>query len=165
MKHPLEKIELVALDLWKTLKPFCFKIKIAGSIRRRQPYCKDIEIVLLPNGRSGRNNIGAFFLAYGKVLKGKFTGRYVKCQYKGFAVDLFIPQAHDFYRQLAIRTGSANYAKRIAVKWCDLGYAGTDEGLKHRSLSMEFEQPLTWNSEREFFEFLEMDYLEPVNRN
>jgi len=33
------------------LKPFCKKIKIAGSIRRKKPNPKDIDIVLIPKDR------------------------------------------------------------------------------------------------------------------
>jgi len=76
-----------------------------------------------------------------------------------------LQRRHDFYRQLAIRTGSANYSKSIATKWSKLGYVGTDEGLKHKSLNMEFEKPISFISEKQFFEFLEMPFVEPKNRH
>ena len=164
MKHKLEKIQPVAIELWEKLKPFCEKIKIAGSIRRQASECKDIEIVLSPANSSARNKIGMFFIQNGRVVKGKFTGRYVKAIYKGFPVDIFIPQKHDYYRQLAIRTGSADYSKRIAFKWKENGYVGTSEGLKEVSNSSEFIEPKTWDSEKHFFEWLGMPYLPPVER-
>lgn len=164
MKHPLSKIKPIALELWEELKPYCDKIKIAGSIRRQKPECKDIELVLSPVDKSARNKIGLFFLKNGAIKKGKFTGRYVQAIYKGYIVDLFIPQSHDYYRQLAIRTGSAEYSKRIAIAWCDKGYTGTSRGLVEVSKQSEFVSPKTWTSERHFFEWLGMDYLEPSKR-
>ncbi len=164
MKHKLEKIQPVAIEIWEKLKPHCDKIKIAGSIRRQASECKDIEIVLSPADNSARNKIGMFFIQNGNVIKGKFTGRYVKAIYKGFPVDLFIPQAHDYYRQLAIRTGSASYSKRIAFTWKEKGYVGTSEGLKEMSRSMDFIEPMTWDSERHFFEWLGMPFLKPSER-
>lgn len=164
MKYPLLQIEPIALLLWKQLKPYCKIIKIAGSVRRRKDECKDIEIVLLPTDRSSRNKIGMFFIQNAKIIKGKFTGRYVKAVYKGYPVDVFIPQSHDYYRQLAIRTGSAEYAKKIATAWCEKGYVGTSDGLVEVSKQSEFVSPKTWTTEREFFNWLGMPYLEPKDR-
>lgn len=159
----LEQIKPIALEVWKEIKPFCTVAKIGGSIRREKANCNDIELVILPIDRQARNEIGLFFINSGaKIRKGKFTGRYVAITYKGVKVDLFIPQRHDFYRQLAIRTGSAEYSKKIAINWVKKGYQGTSDGLvlvaKNSELAPE------WSSERHFFEWLGMDYLEPKNR-
>lgn len=164
MKHDLLTIQPVAILLWKQLKPFCKKIKIAGSIRRQRPQCKDIEIVLLPTDNSARNKIGLFLIKNGKIVKGKLSGRYVKATYKGFTVDLFIPQEHDYYRQLAIRTGSAEYSKKIASAWKKKGYEGTKRGLVEMSLHSDSTPPVSWTSEQDFFNWLGMEYLPPENR-
>lgn len=165
MKHALEIIQPIALDLWKELKPFCSKIKIAGSIRRQKAMCKDIELVMLPLDRSARNKIGLFLMQNGKILKGQLAGRYVKATYKGFKVDVFMPQPHDYYRQLAIRTGSDQYSKKIAQQWVKNGYVGTEKGLVLRSKHMEFNPAIQWTSEQHFFEWLGMPYVAPKNRH
>ncbi|MGV6816132.1 MAG: hypothetical protein ACWA44_02545 [Thiotrichales bacterium] len=169
MKHSLEVIQPVAIDLWRALKPFCSIIKVAGSIRRQQAECKDIEIVLLPIDKSHRNKIGLFFLNQGiQPKKGSFKGRYVKLFYQGFPVDIFIPQEHDYYRQLAIRTGSADYSARIARTWKEKGYVGTKAGLIQNCMQVEADpslvQPETWSSEQDFFDWLGMEYLTPALR-
>lgn len=163
-KFPLEEIQPVAIELWEKLKPHCKKIKIGGSIRRQRPECKDIEIVLLPIDRAARTNIGLIFLEEGTILKGTFGKRYVKARYRQYPVDIFIPQEHDYYRQLAIRTGSANYAKKIAKAWVDKGYFGCERGLIEKSLHSDFSSPKTWDSEKQFFEWLGMKYLKPTQR-
>ena len=164
MIHNLTDIKPVALQLWRELKPHCKKIKIAGSIRRGLGTVKDIEIVCLPDGRKGRNKIGMHLLSTGKIVKGQMSGRYVKAIYKGYKVDIFLPQEFDYYRILAIRTGSAAYSKRIANAWKDKGYVGTENGLQEVSKRGHMLQSPTWKSEREFFEWLGMEYLKPINR-
>lgn len=77
-------------------------------------------------------------------------------------IDLFMPLEHDYYRQLAIRTGSAEYSKKIASAWVKKGYVGTSKGLQLVS-KIHNEIP-TWKSEREFIEWLGMDYLHPTER-
>ena len=163
MKHKLEVIQPVAIELWKQLKPYCTKIKIAGSIRREKPECKDIEVVLSPMDNSARNKIGLFLMQNGKIIKGKLSGRYVKATYKGFPVDVFIPQDRDYYRMLAIRTGSSEYSKGIAKAWVDKGYMGSEKGLVPRD-NPEW-TPLSWESEKHFFEWLGIEFLHPRDRH
>lgn len=43
--------ERLAGDIMQRLSPYCHKIKIAGSIRRKKPNPKDIEIVAIPKKR------------------------------------------------------------------------------------------------------------------
>lgn len=163
MKYKLENIQPAALEIWEALKPHCKKIKIAGSIRRQCPLVKDIEIVLLPKTPSHRNTIGLFFLEHGRVRKGKFSGKFIQVYYKGFPVDVFIPQEHDYFRQLAIRTGSADYSRRIAANWVAKGYRGTDRGLVKRPTGRN--QAEIFKSERHFFALIDMPYLDPPDRH
>lgn len=143
----------------------CTRFDIAGSIRREKETPKDIEILITPKDRGARNKIGIILLAAGiKRRKGTFAGRYIQFLFMNQVIDMFIPQEHDYFRQLAIRTGSANYSKRIATRWSANGYIGTAEGLKHKSLEMEAEKPITWESEKDFFNWLGMKWIEPKNR-
>ena len=45
---PLSQAEKLAAKIVAELKPFCERIEIAGSIRRRRPAVNDIDIVVLP---------------------------------------------------------------------------------------------------------------------
>jgi DNA polymerase/3'-5' exonuclease PolX len=89
-----------------------------------------------------------------------------------------IEQADDFYRQLAIRTGSAEYSRFIiAVGWRKKGWVGSEEGLILESeatmkngkykLSVPAHQrtlPPVWQSEEEFFNWLGVPCLQPERR-
>lgn len=45
---PLKQAEAIGQRVCELLRPACQNIQIAGSIRRRQPLVKDVEIVALP---------------------------------------------------------------------------------------------------------------------
>lgn len=138
----------IANNILQNLLPTkCTHAFIAGSIRRHADEVKDIEIVCLPNivplysndlfktelGKVRDENFVKYVSSLGVILKGKpETGRYVQIALlQNINLDLFIPQPHDFYRILAIRTGSADYSHFVIAKgWENKGWCGTPEGLR-----------------------------------
>ena len=52
---------------------------------------------------------------------------------EGIELDLFIPQPEDYFRQFAIRTGSAEYSRKIANAWVRKGWCGTEQGLRKKA--------------------------------
>lgn len=44
----LQEAERIAMTVLDSLRPFCSRIEVAGSIRRRRPDPHDIDIVLIP---------------------------------------------------------------------------------------------------------------------
>lgn len=71
----------------------------------------------------------------GRVIKGKPDGRYMQIELpQRINLDLFMPEADDYFRQYAIRTGSAEYAAyTIAGGWRKIGWCGSDQGLRKTS--------------------------------
>lgn len=179
------------------LQPYCDVINIAGSVRRHKENCKDIEICCIPKTEfiqtelfgSGETKRKQLFkqsveTISEKVIKGNTDGRYMQIVLKkchGFKLDLFMPMKEDYYRQLAIRTGSREYSQeKIAKQWLRLGWCGTAEGLRRISDCLEKktndgksiwiiinkngERPPIWSSEKEFFRWLGVQYLDPPFR-
>jgi DNA polymerase/3'-5' exonuclease PolX len=197
----LEEARNIALEIWNKMKDLCEpgQCKIAGSIRREKPEVKDIEIVSLPktvevkdlfDKVTGRVRIKEWVeLVYslGEAVKGNPNGKYnqIILRDRDIKLDLFMPDADDYYRQLVIRTGSAEWVKTyIAGGWVKQGWVGTKEdGLMMRSQCLGFTlptkhvlwksnvpesqkmKPPAWKSEREFFEWLKLQWVEPKNRN
>lgn len=198
---------IIANNLFNRIEPFCEQgfCHVAGSIlRKKQTDIKDVEMVCIPQ-RSIHKETNLFgevvkettiihpgfieaIKEAGTVIKGKFLGRYMQiemtCDIEGtrhiIKLDLFMPQKHDYFRQLAIRTGSAEYSKRfIADKWVALGWRGVDGELKRQSecnqradgnweLKPHISNPTlppVWKSEEEFFAWLGVQYLLPEQRN
>lgn len=136
----------LAVDACKRLQPFCEVIHIAGSLRRRLPEIKDIDLICVPRytevvamGLFGpaitSKKISINFVdtikSIGAITKGQPDGRYMSLNVRGRKVDIFMPAPTDFYRQYCIRTGPAEYIKwNIANTWVKNGWCGTDHGLR-----------------------------------
>lgn len=52
---PLETAEKAATDIVDALTPYCERIAVAGSIRRKKPWVHDIDLVLIPKDLWGFN--------------------------------------------------------------------------------------------------------------
>jgi len=188
----------IAIGLWGQLKSHCEICKVAGSIRREKPEVKDIEIVCLPKMVMGKDlfendtvavrsqEFDKTVSSLGEIVKGKFGGKYMQIKLKDWDIvlDLFTPDDFDFYRQFAIRTGSADWTSRyIAGGWKKIGWCGSDAGLRLQSQCEGKEGPdgktkwrfnvpkaqevlpPVWKSEKELFDWLKLKWVEPKNRN
>ena len=192
--YPLEVAQKIAVDICYKLQPFCEKINIAGSVRRKKPEVKDIEIVCVPKQETQYDMFGTPFtsgrsrglrdlvLTLGRAIKGSSNGKYMQIELpQGINLDLFMPDDFDYYRQYAIRTGSADYAaKIIATGWKKKGWCGSDKGLrkisdcvetktpdgksKWKCVKANAELPPVWQSEEQFFEWINVKMLHPSQR-
>lgn len=187
----------IAIAIWEKLKPHCEICKIAGSIRREKPEVKDVEVVALPKvedlfdmfgEKTGTKRVAEFgktVLSLGEVIKGSVDGKYMQIKlHEGVNLDLFMPDDFDYWRQYAIRTGSADWtAKYIAGGWKNKGWCGSDAGLRLQSecvgktsvtdgkkswkcVTAKSQQTLPphWKSEQEFFQWIGIAWVEPKFR-
>jgi DNA polymerase/3'-5' exonuclease PolX len=174
------------------LQPHCDRIHIAGSIRREKPEVKDIEVVALPKNIAVQDGLfdtkiiqdpmfaELLQLIGARVIKGHADGKYMQIVLRGgdeIKLDLFMPAQDDFYRQLAIRTGSAGYAHQvIAAGWLRKGWCGVSgAGLwmqkdcikrndKWILCNPQGQRPPVWQSEEEFFRWIGVPYVHPSDR-
>lgn len=205
----VHKIALViAENVMKKIIPFCHVANIAGSIRREKPEVKDIEIVCVAKkvklgnvdlfGNDNRKTIVSpefteVINSLGKIIKGKTDGRMMQIElHEKMILDLFMPDPIDYWRQFAIRTGSAEYSQQvIATGWNKKGWCGTCDGLRLQKecnavkykagkdprgndlyktkweLKEEVRAPTlppVWASEKEFFDWVGVQYCHPKNR-
>lgn len=196
-----EEAKKIAVDICKKLQPYCDKINIAGSVRRKKPEVKDIEIICLPKNEEVEIPPKDMFSVstievvrsllfcdivkgLGIIEKGKTTGKYMQIHLAehGINVDLFMPDDFDYYRQYAIRTGSADFTgKVIAHGWKKKGWCGSDKGLRKikdcqerktpdgksvwKCIKENAEKPPVWESEEDFFQWLGETWVHPTKRN
>ena len=180
----------------KELHPFCKQVDIAGYVRREKSEVKDIEICCTPRTTEIKDLFGEIMEAkrsnefvrtvkqQGVILKGDVSiGRYVQIAlHEGINLDLFIPIETDYFRQYAIRTGSADYSHKVlANAWLKIGWAGTENGLRRQSESYQQDLgngkhkwicnalsptlPPVFKNEFELYQFLKLPWIEPKNRN
>lgn len=191
----------LAVAICKKLQPHCVpeRLKIAGSIRRKKAEVKDIEVVALPQLLTHTDSDlfggGTSYLytspgfieaanAFGVVLKGKATGRYMQIELpEGINLDLFMPEPADFFRQYCIRTGSAQYAQLVIATawnkkgWCGVsglglrriadckGTKGADGKTTWKVVRPDAELPPAWTSEEHFYQWLGVQWIKPEQRN
>jgi DNA polymerase/3'-5' exonuclease PolX len=153
-----------------TLAPYCTRIEIAGSIRRRRPQVHDIEIVAIPQ----RVCVQVDLFTRGEVvhptfcqlvarwpaLKGRADGRYTQRRLpEGIALDLFMPRPESWGLILAVRTGSSVYSHEILAKgWVAAGYHSVDGVLRRGHLSVHVPE------ERDLFALIGLPWCEPWER-
>lgn len=140
-RRPLADAEVAARAVVAMLAPGCARIEVAGSIRRRSPDVKDIEIVAVPSytrdllGGVGDDLLNAAVLGsvadgairyrdtrtgeavpYYKVTDRKFYPLIYRAPAFNWPVDLFVvrPPAQ-WGAILAIRTGPADYSARMVT--------------------------------------------------
>jgi DNA polymerase/3'-5' exonuclease PolX len=188
----LKNAQIIARKYIDILTPVSLHCNIAGSVRRLKPDVKDIEIVCTPLLIESGDLFNSFLVpdkkiykfakTFGNVKKGQEGGRYMQIELpEGIMLDLFIPQFTDYWRQFAIRTGSADYSSKVIAKsWVRNGWVGTSEGLRLRiecidsgtngshlwsCVASHPTLPPVWQSEKEFFEWLGIKWLEPQYRS
>lgn len=76
---------IIAEEVKELLAPYCERIEIAGSIRRKKPEAKDIEIICIPKPyETGLFQSGVALIAgQWKKIKGEFPCRYTQRMLQG----------------------------------------------------------------------------------
>ena len=170
-----EKIKKIADDIKAKLDPFCEKIEIAGSIRRKKAEPRDIEIVcipkkqIVPDGLFDNKEVNNFKFALmvydlGKVIKGDPSdGKYMQVElpeHEGLKLDLFTATKDNWGLIFAIRTGPASYSHRtLAIGWVSAGYnskAGMLRNNRGNSIPVR--------TEIDLFRLIGLEYMRPEQR-
>jgi DNA polymerase/3'-5' exonuclease PolX len=176
----LKQAEDIANSWVTRLQPYCTRISIAGSIRRQKQEVKDIEIVCIPRTIEEKHvtlfepvishyrDPNFVFTVqddkYGHILMGRpDTGKYIKISVHGhdINIDLFIAKPENWGYILAIRTGSADFSRRILAEgWVKAGYRG-EEGMLHNE---ETGAEIPVLEEIHLFKLIRLPYIFPRDR-
>ena len=165
----LKQAQEIAQKIVDYLKPHCSKIEIAGSIRRKKQFPRDIDIVCIPA------NQGKFLMAMqelGKIKSG--AGKLINLVVaNGVSVDIYIATPETWATLLLIRTGS----KESNVRLCSLA---RQKGMKLHADGRGLEKCLAGqgyeldnsttskiicDTEESIFQTLGLPYLPPEKRN
>lgn len=167
-KRPLAQVEPVAQRIIEALTPFCERIEVAGSIRRRRPLIGDIEIVALPIRQrnlfgepvAGPTLLDAFLLGRDVAFL-KNGDKYKSFGYGQHKVDLFLPaSAAHWGCVFTIRTGSAEFSQWLVTEPC-------------RKKAARFQEGRLWVAgrlvdtpeEADVFEALDVPWIPPEERD
>lgn len=165
--------KLIANKVVELLRPHCERIEIAGSIRREEEFCGDVEIVLIPKPyETGLFTSGiAEILNPWEKVKGELV--YGKCKYtqrvlptsiigvegKRVMLDVFIVDQTNWGLIFAIRTGSAEYSHKVlATGWVSRGYKAEGGHLVYKGKIYDVPE------EKDLFARIGIPYCEPKFR-
>lgn len=158
-----EEAILIAEKVKALLSPHCERIEIAGSIRRKKPEVKDIEIVAIPKPyETGLFEDGiATVVNQWEKVKGELPCKYTqRILPEGIKLDLFFAERGNWGLIYAIRTGSAEYSHKVlATAWVQRGYKSENGYLMQNG--KVYETP----EEKDLFTRIGVAYVEPEERN
>lgn len=153
----------IAVEVKSMLAPHCERIEIAGSIRRKKPEVKDIEIVAIPKPYDTglfENGIATIINGWEKVkgeLPCKYTQRILP---SGIKLDIFFATPENWGLIYAIRTGSSDYSHKVlATGWVKRGYKS--EG----GMLMSNGRPVIIREEEDLFDIIGVPFVSPEKRN
>ena len=125
-KMTLERAQKVADAVVKRLSPYCQRIEIAGSIRRRKPWVNDVDLVLILKDPW---NFHAELMKLGQL---KMSGKKIMRAIVGSVqVDIYVADEATWATLFLIRTGSKENNIRLCSRAKDMGWhlAASGDGL------------------------------------
>jgi DNA polymerase (family 10) len=144
------------------LEPHCYRIEIAGSLRRKRSDIGDIEIVAIPKPygvglfESGIASVISQWPAIKGELPCKYTQRILP---EGIKIDLFFATPENWGLIFAIRTGSAEFSHHVlATGWVQRGYKSLEGMLHYR------DNPIPVREERDLFGLIKIPFVQPEHR-
>lgn len=153
----LERALKVASEVVKRLSPYCSRIEIAGSIRRKKPWVNDIDLVLIPddlwNFHAEVKKLGQVKVGGNKIMR-VMAGRY--------QIDIYVADEVTWATLLLIRTGSVENNRRLATLAKKIGWrlAASGDGLFNES-----EERIAGDTEESIYQALGLPYQRPEQRN
>lgn len=165
-KYSLFEATSIAQKYFDLLSPYCYRIEIAGSIRRQKKLISDIEIVCIPKAyQTGLFSDGlALVVNEWKKVKGdldyefsKYTQRILP---EGIKLDLFFAQPDNWASIFLIRTGDWEFSKHfVGHIMPQRGYKQSDGYIWHHGDKVEVKE------EKELFDLMRIPFIEPKDRN
>jgi len=157
---PLERAQKTAEAVVEKLKPYCKRIEIAGSIRRRRPLVHDIDIVLIPlDPWNLHHEILGLCRPHPATASGS---KIMRIQINGMQVDLYFADKTTWSTLLLIRTGSAQNNIRLCSIAKKKGWRLHADGS---GLFNEKGERIAGDTESSIYEALGLKYQRPEDRN
>ena len=152
----LERAQKVAEEVVKRLSPYCQRIEVAGSVRRRRPSPRDIDIVLIP---SDLWNLTHEVMGLGPCQqKGEKLKR---INYHGVQVDLYFCEPETWGMTLLVRTGSADHNIKLAARAKKMGlHFSVARGIENGKGKV-----IASRTEEEVLSALGLNYIPPEERD
>ena len=154
----LERADRIAESIIKRLNPYCERIQVAGSVRRRKPQVNDIDFVLIPSDPWNLHH-EILGLSHGRAkLSG---GKITRIKVNSTQVDFYFADKETWFTLLLIRTGS----KENNIRLCSIAkkkgwhLAASGDGLFN-----ENGQRIAGDTEKSIYGALGLPFQPPERR-
>ena len=152
----LEQAQKLAQEIVDKILPYCERVEVAGSIRRKKSEVRDIDLVLIPKPLLWHRIIATLQRTMNaKVLKRGNSIAQLTIQ--GVNVDLYSATEQTWGALLLIRTGSMAHNIKLSKRALSMGMK-----LSHKGLIKDGK--LIASTEKEIFEALDLSYVPPEER-
>lgn len=185
-KFPLKVCQQVGESLIEMLSPCVERIVIAGSVRRKRPFCSDVELLFIPRltkvktglfGEDFTSVDEADFKLQALLTAGILALRLSKTGVaawgpknklavhvpSGIPVDFFSTTADKWWNALVCRTGGKENNLLITTTANRKGWTFEAYGMGFHRINNPGQRHNT-TSERDVYEFLNLNFLEPEQR-
>jgi len=157
----LEQARQIANNIKKILTPYCDRIEIAGSIRRRKPIVHDIDIVLIEKPEAALimpsilTTIGTLTLNGSKIKR-------LRNDEASIDIDIYFATPVSWSTLLLIRTGSKENNIRLAIAAKRKGWQLKANG---DGLFNNHGDRIAGDTEESIYQVLSLPYQEPHDRH
>lgn len=174
----------VALELIHTLEPYCERISIAGSIRRKRPLVGDIELLCVPKTETRFNmfddaiseddlltdHLRSMIETGELCMRGAFgpENKLLVHAASSVPVDIFSTSIEHWGMAMVVRTGSANFNIRLFSEFKKKGHRAHAYG-RPASVTLNYrtshESQFMCATEQEVFNLVGWPYTAPEARS
>jgi DNA polymerase/3'-5' exonuclease PolX len=152
----LKEAQKFAEHLMEQIRPFCDRLVVAGSIRRKKSEVRDVDLVLIPKPLLWHRIVAALQRNLNaKVLK--HGEKAAQLTIDGINVDLYSATEETWEPLLLIRTGSAEHNIKLAM-------IAQKKGMKLSHKGLIKDGKVVATTEKEIFNLLNMQPVRPEDR-
>lgn len=117
----------LANKIYRELKPYCSRIEIGGSIRRKEKNPVDIDIILIPRNENSKGKIEELLRKKGKFILGGEKRAAFRVQ--GVKVELYFTNSQEFGAALLAYSSETGASIGLRVVAKKIGFKLNQHGL------------------------------------
>ena len=153
----LKDAQKFAEKIMEQIRPFCDRLVVAGSIRRKKSEVRDVDFVLIPKPLLWPRIIATLQRNMdSKVLK--HGEKAAQLTINGINVDLYSATEETWEPLLLIRTGSAEHNIKLSM-------IARKKGMKLSHKGLIKDGKVVASTEKEIFDLLDLTYVPPEERD
>ncbi len=150
-----EFVKHLANRIVNSIKPYCRRVQIAGSIRRKEKHPRDIDIILIPKNRE---KLEAVMKKKGRFVQG--GEKKSRWRIEGVQVELYYTNSEEFGASLLAYSSRKGAGIGLRIVARTKGFKLNQHGLFLRRTGRR----IAGRTEREIYSALGRQYKEPERR-